>query len=438
VSVDVISSSSSRSVRDTLKDIISALIVRSPLIGLLMKRTWVYADESSKFIAYTDGLRIYINPRLFSMLRSEEKAGVLAHEVMHIVLKHVTRAKRVRSLFPHLSQLAVNVVADAKVNHLIMTEFKLPAGAITPHDLANILDMDVEEVEESSFEELCEHLAKKKPTVVISSDRWLELDVFPESSRVGGEEGAQRARGDEDNRKSSSQRDLIVLNEGDAEDASVSSEEEMENRAVRKYVESLTVAKMAGKVPGWAERVMNEILKSKVPWQRLLRAFLTKGIGKKVKRTWSRPSRKHPSFPGKELLKADKVVVLVDTSGSIGEKELQQFISEVYYVAKEVAEVVVIPWDATVYEEQVIRRPDDVKKIKVRGGGGTVIKPALELAHKKYPDNMKVILSDWYISDLDDVKTEQLLRAHADNIIAVTTSATPPSYLKKVVKMEVM
>ena len=429
--------SSSRSVRDTIRDIITALIVRDPLIGLLLKRTWIYADESSMFIAYTDGLRIYINPTRFSKLRNEEKAGVLAHEVMHIVLKHVARAKHVRRLFPQLSQEAVNVSADAKVNQLIMSEFVLPEGAITPSDLATALGVDVKKVEESSFEELCELLAKKIPKQ-ISLMYGLELDVFPESARnSGGEDGAQRGKREEGDRRSSSRRDLVVLNEGDAEDSGVSSEEEMEERVVRKYVESFMVAKTSGKVPGWAERVLNEILKSKVPWQRLLRALLTKGMGKKVKRTWSRPSRKHPLFPGKEFLKANKVVVLVDTSCSISDKELQQFISEVYWVAKEVAEVVVIPWDATVYEEQVIKRPDDIRKIKVKGGGGTVIKPALELVHKKYPDSTKVILSDWHISDLGDRETEQLLRAHADSIIAVTTSATPPSYLKKVVRMEV-
>lgn len=403
--------------KEVVKDLIATLTVKEPLLGLLAKRTWIYSDEGLEHVASTDGLRIYINPKLFSKLPDSVKLSVLAHEIMHIILKHVTRARYVRKLFPDLNIYDVNIVADAKANQYLLEDFAVPPYFITPKSLASAIRIPVDVVANSSFEEICEMIAKFRRRPLITPQKHLELDV-------AHERGCRSCS-------------YEVLNEGDAEDEGVSSGDEVEERVAKKYAEAFVVAKTVGRAPGWAERILREILKPKAPWQRLLRALLTKGMGKRVKRTWTRPSRKHPLYPGKEFLKMDKVVVLVDTSGSINGKELQQFITEVYSIVKDVAEVVVVPWDATVYEEQVIRRPDDVKKIKVKGGGGTVIRPALELAHKKHPDSMIVILSDWHIADLNEPKTEELLKRNAGRIIAVTTSATPPEFLRNVVKIEV-
>jgi len=404
-------------VKEVVKDLIASLIVKEPLIGLLAKRTWIYSDESLEHVASTDGLRIYINPKLFSKLPDSVKLSVLAHEIMHIVLKHVTRAKYVRKMFPELNVYDINIVADAKANQYLLEAFTIPPYFITPKSLASAIRVPVDEVVNSSLEEICEMIAKLRRLPLITPQKHLELDVAHE--------------------RDCRSCNYEILNEGDAEDEGISSGDEVEERVAKKYAEAFIVAKTMGRAPGWAERILNELLKPKVPWQRLLRTFLTKGMGKRVKRTWTRPSRKHPSFPGKELLKAEKIIVLVDTSGSIGEKELQRFLTEVYAIVKDVAEVVVVPWDAVVYEEQIIRRPSDIKRIKIKGGGGTVIRPALELATRKYPDSMIVILSDWHIADLNEPKTEELLRKHADSIVAVTTSATPPEFLRNVVKIEV-
>ena len=403
--------------KEVVKDLIASLIVKEPLLGLLAKRTWIYSDPSLDHVASTDGLRIYVNPERFSKLPDSVKLAVLAHEVMHIILKHVTRAKYVRKMFPELNVYDINIVADAKANQYLLEAFTVPPYFITPKSLASAIRVSVDVVADSSFEEICEMIAKNRRLPLITPQKHLELDVAHE--------------------KTCRSCDYEILNEGDAEDETTSSDDEVEERVAKKYAEAFVVAKTMGRAPGWAERILNELLKPRVPWQRLLRTFLTKGMGKRVKRTWTRPSRKHPAFPGKELLKMDKVVVLVDTSGSISEKEFQQFITEVYSIVKDVAEVVVVPWDATVYEEQVIRRAGDVKKLKVKGGGGTVIRPALELVDRKYPGSLVVILSDWHIADLDEPKTEELLRKHADSIVAVTTSATPPEFLRNVVKIEV-
>ena len=387
--------------------------MREPLAGLLLKRTWVYEDASAPVPAYTDGLRIYINPQLFFNYDPDERTAIMLHELMHIMLKHVPRGeavKRVRNV-PHI---VVNIAADVKANQYIDTRwFKLPKDVITAWTVAGLLDKSVSEVERLSFEELVDLLSKYSQYIVQHFRLYQTGDLreVPSPTSPGR-----------------------VLNEGDPGDEGASGEE-LERRVERKVAEVVMTARLAGALPGWAERALKEILKPKINWRKVLRFAISKGLGKKVRRTWSRPSKKVPEmFPGKDFLKLNKVLALVDVSGSIDDKTLTRFLSEVYWAAKEAAEVIVIAWDAKVQGEFTIRRPSDVRRIKITGRGGTLIRPALELAEKKYGGNsLWVIFSDWEVGDL--TSAEPVLRRNARRIVAVTTYRKPPSYLPVVIEV---
>jgi predicted metal-dependent peptidase len=207
----------------------------------------------------------------------------------------------------------------------------------------------------------------------------------------------------------------------------------MRRRIAQKMVETLHAAKAIGRVPAEMERLVDELLKPMIDWRRIVRSALTKGIGRRVKRTWSRPSRKAPEcYPGKETLKASEVVMLIDTSGSIGGEELRRFASEAYGALRESSRVVVIPWDATAYEPIILRGYGDVEKVKVlRGGGGTMIRDALKVVKERFPSADKIaILSDWHIGDLGSEEVQRLLREMAGKIVAFTTDARPPEFLE--------
>jgi len=444
--------------KEEVKSLITTLIVNEPFIGLLLKRTWIYESREVNAPAWTDGLRVFINPELFSKFDDREKPYILAHEVMHIIQKHVPRTKQLIKKYP-MSPTTYNVVSDAKVNQYLheCRDIKKPNGVIEPLMLRDV----VSDPYGMSFEEIIEELWKKAKKVSIKP-QWGDVSEALESGEGGEEEGEDgedeedegdggKARKDEEKeggksgkggeeRKGGNGRgrgktdsEGRVLNEGDEEDRGARSDDEIERRAEKKVVEVAVSIKSIGKLPAWAERLVNEILKPKVDWRRLIRSALTKGLGKKVKRTWTRPSRKYPAFPGKETLKMQKVVCLIDTSGSIGEKELKQFISEVYGIAKEVAEVIVIPWDARAYDPIIIKRNSDISKIVLKGGGGTMIMDALELVDRRYSDaNIIVILSDWLIGDLSTDDVQRLLRKYSNRIVAVTTADQPPKYLKSI------
>jgi predicted metal-dependent peptidase len=235
------------------------------------------------------------------------------------------------------------------------------------------------------------------------------------------------------------------LNKGDADadDWKETVKRIIDNAKVLKEIEKRFGVKTIGDVPAGVERYFDYLDPPRVDWRRRLWYSIRAGVGRDVKRVWTRESKKLPGYPGKIFIGPSDIVVLVDTSGSIGEKELRRFVSEIYGIAEDVgARVVVIPWDAQAYPEVFIEHPADVNLLKsggLKGGGGTIIGPALEKAVLEYPDAAAyVILSDWLIGDLEDPKTRRLLAEIAPRTIAVTTEADPPKNIRfyDVIKIE--
>jgi predicted metal-dependent peptidase len=401
--------------RGEIKSIVASLTIKEPVIGIFLRRTWIYESKENQMPAWTDGIKVYVNPDMFMAIPQNERPTVLAHEALHIFEQHFPRAKAIGA-----PQMIANIAADVKVNqHLYESGFRIPQNAVTSSFVSKVTGVSAYDIEKMSFEEIVKLLMKNcnGSGGCTGSDGSVMID----ESKCDLKETDSKGE---------------VLNEGDEEDGNAKTADEMERRARKKAVESVVVAKVAGKVPGWAERVVSELLKPKVDWRRALRAALERGVGRKVRKTWTKPSRKSECFPGKELMAMNSVVVAVDTSASISERELQQFLSEIYGICREVATVTVIPWDARAYDPIRITRAGDVSKIKLMGGGGTVFLPVIEVLEKMKYDQL-VILSDWEISDLREKEVEEFMRRNASRIVAVTTYMKPPEFLRNVVELEV-
>jgi predicted metal-dependent peptidase len=145
-------------------------------------------------------------------------------------------------------------------------------------------------------------------------------------------------------------------------------------------------AKAQGKLPSSMERLVEELLEPKVAWQEILRTKLMR-IASRDTITWAKPHRRRlvtqrvvlPSYTG---FGAGTVVVAVDTSGSISQKELTVFLTElqnILDVAKP-EEVYLIPCDAGVGTVSHLSADDNLagQKIPLEGGGGTSFRPVFQ------------------------------------------------------------
>lgn len=167
--------------------------------------------------------------------------------------------------------------------------------------------------------------------------------------------------------------------------------------------------KNRGTVPaGWV-RWAEEVFKPKVNWReqlkRIVRGAITEGFGQRLDYSLRRPNRRasvyHPILmPSLRGEYKPRVTCIVDTSGSIGGKELAQAMAEVRGVLEQLrVPITVVPCDAVPYEAiEVLTKSDWLQATtKLRGGGGTDMVAGLNhvLAQKPEPDAV-IVLTDGY------------------------------------------
>lgn len=166
---------------------------------------------------------------------------------------------------------------------------------------------------------------------------------------------------------------------------------------------AIQLAKIKGTPPSSAERILKELTQTKTAWnvqlRKYMRAFEKEGL------TYHRPNKRFlsqsmimPSTTKKKRLK--NVVLAIDTSGSISDKQLTYFASEVTKIASEcrVETLTVIFADANVANVQTFKHPakNIAKKLIPAGGGGTNFRPAFEYV-KTHNLNPEIFI---YFTDL--------------------------------------
>ena len=154
--------------------------------------------------------------------------------------------------------------------------------------------------------------------------------------------------------------------------------------------------KSQGHVPGHLKQIIEQLAKPVVRWRELLRQYLGTHVGNRRK-TYSRANRRIQAFGTKGISRhaAATVSVIVDTSGSIGTKELEQFFAEIEAISYR-AKVHVLQWDAEFQGYERYRR-GDWKKITANGRGGTdMAAPFQWLEDNKCVGDVVVQLTDGY------------------------------------------
>ncbi len=163
-------------------------------------------------------------------------------------------------------------------------------------------------------------------------------------------------------------------------------------RIVRKAVEDQK--KNRGTVPGYLQDLIDEMLSPpKIPWTAILRNKVINTQRYKYVRSVRRPKRRHigiPSlmkFPGRSKDRAFTVVLVIDTSGSMGIDELTLAVSELQGLQKsdKDIEIYVVQVDTEVQHEVKLGPRDEIN-FDFYGRGGTDFNNGLVRAKELKPD----------------------------------------------------
>lgn len=165
-------------------------------------------------------------------------------------------------------------------------------------------------------------------------------------------------------------------------------------RQIVKDVVDQVVQKCQGHVPGHLQSAIEALSKPAVRWRELLRHYIGKHVGNQRK-TYSRRNRRHDEFgiAGISRHAAATCNIIIDTSGSVSQKELEQFFTEIDSIASR-AKIMVLQWDHAMQGFALYRR-NSWKTWAIHGRGGTdMIAPIQYLIDESLIADVQIMLTD--------------------------------------------
>jgi len=330
-----------------------ALLRREPFYAhLLTSLKRVYGDEvpTAAVSATGKGVTLWVNPRFFiHEIDEEERIGVLKHEMLHLLFKHPWRPT---SNMPD-ARLR-NIAADLVVNQFV-APFRLPEGCILLSSFPGA-ELEPDQTMDWYYNKLraYESSAKKSKKAIGDAAEVFEKQGCDAKWHGKGGDGDGATADD-------------GFSSGDYAEAVV--------RGIVAKAKAKTSEAEWGNLPSGVQRMVEEICAPpKLPWKRLLRLFAGRGARTTVRTTRLKESTRFPGEPGTRIKRLQKLVVAVDTSGSIGPDDLSDFLAEINGIIRAGAEVTLIECDAEVHIAEPFKRGSVPR---FRGGGGTNFDPVM-------------------------------------------------------------
>lgn len=351
-----------------IERIISASLLRlrmkSPFFATLALFTRVQATQTLPTAA-TDGQDIFINEEFVQSLSSPQVDGLLLHEVLHAALLHVVRRGQ-------REPMLWNVAADIVVNGMIAQHkgFELPEGGIRDPKLEHL-----------SVEEIYEILLKN--TTVYSL---CELDLLTQPPLDASADG-QDCHGKQENPQSKIHNPQSQIDSGSLGQAKQASLEAHWRNAMQQAMVVARSSNSQGNIPAGIQRELGALTQAQLDWRSYLWRYLV--------RTPTDFTGFDRRFIGRKLYlealegESVQVFVAVDTSGSVGDREMRLFLSEVLGIlnAYPHLDCELYYADADAYGPYSLTNNSQIPRPV--GGGGTSFVPFFE----------KVTASrDWYTS----------------------------------------
>jgi predicted metal-dependent peptidase len=353
-------------------------LMRNPkfalLSGVLMVGRTSVVDNVST--ACTNGRDERYGRKFVKDLREQELNFLVAHENGHKMYRHLTTWKKLHDENHKLANQACDYVINLMLKDLDPTESviampRFPQG----HPLAGrVMGLVDERFRGMNSKQVFDILKQEQ-----------------EEGGSGGDNGEDGGFDDHDWQ--------------DAKDMSEEEKKELEreiDQAIRQGV--MAQQKLAGSGVGGLDRELADLLEPKVNWREVLRDFVKSICNSKDASSWRKVNRRFlstgvymPTLIGE---KVGHLVIAIDTSGSVGDEELAEFLSEVKGIAEEVnpACVDLLYWGSSVVGHETYgdgQAGDIINSTRPKDGGGTSPSCVSEyLKEKNIKPECVIILTD--------------------------------------------
>lgn len=328
-------------------------------------------------VCIKDKIQLHINPTYFASLSDLEQVALLKHECKHITNDHIPRmkelapdvySKKVKEVKQHIKNnfmhQRLNIAADLAINPGIPN---LPAHAQYPKNY--------------NFppNETMEHYA----------------------ALLGNEDEISKALDDHS-----------LWEEGEG------STEEMKSKSKAAINVAGMKAKNAGKLSAEHQLLIDRLNYKAKDWKADLRRFAAKTIETTIEQSKKKRNRRYGiMYPGVVKIEELHLGVAIDTSGSISDEALCQFMAEIAQIAKN-AKITIVEADSEVKNTYEF---DPKKTYSVKGRGGTAYQPAFDWFTNE--TNVDGVI---YFGDMDTFN-ETLIKPKYPVLWAIIGNQMPPA-----------
>ena len=334
----------------SLSKISKELMLKEPYYGfflIMLNKVWRKDLPTAGVSKQNINYQLAINEEFWTGLSDDHKTGLLKHELLHIAFGHLV------SFSSFSNKKLANVAMDMEINQYIEASW-LPEGGINIDDYTDI-QLD------------------RKAGCRYYYDQLLRLQDEKDKNGTSGDQEMDKL--------------LDNIANGDIPDHSTWEEfEDMsdaEKKLIEKQVQKILkdakeqTIKKRGNVPGEIEGliVLDEVTKAKFDWRGYLRRFTgtsTKIFTKKIRR---KENHRYEDNPGLKIKMRQHMLLAIDTSGSVSNDELSEFMNEIHHIHKAGVDITIVQCDTSIRSIEPYKGKND---LKVHGRGGTEFDPVLD------------------------------------------------------------
>jgi len=332
---------------DSIEKLVTArigLLLKQPFFGNIATRFKIKNADDWCQTAATDGRHFYYNSRFIQMLRQKEIEFLFGHETLHAVYEHVGRCKD-GAFQPDMHNVACDYVVNADlikhgVGEKITTVPCLYDSKFNGWSSEAVYEYLYDNAEKIDMNDLVQQLLDE------------HLD------------GSDDGEGGDDDGKGKKPR----LSQSDLD-------------AIRRELKEAVLASAntvdAGNLPAGIRRMLKDLTEPQMDWREILRMNLESTM--KSNFSWMKPSRRgwhcDAVLPGMVPGEMVDIVVAIDTSGSMTDKMIKDFLSEIQGIMEAFDQycIKVFTFDTKAYglEEFTSENLEQISMYDAQGGGGT-------------------------------------------------------------------
>lgn len=368
----------------TVNDIISQTIVK------LFESERFYAEIISQMnrvigqtvplagVCIKDKIELHLNDKTFTQMSITERVAILKHECEHLLRDHIPRSKeispetykkskdKVDRVLSQMKHNTINIAADCAINWSLNG---LPEGVIYP----KIFNLDDGNTMEWYLENLKNNQEVKQLMKFDDHAIWEESEL-----------------------------DKDILRE-----------------KIKKVInEAAKKTRAVGQLTANQELLVQKLNSKTKNWKTELKRFISRNLDINLDTSRKKRNRRYGiQFPGVIKTEILNIGVALDTSGSISDKAIAQFMRELTIMSR-YANIMVVEADSEIKNSYVF---DPKKTYIVKGRGGTAYKPAFDFFNK-----MKEIDGVIYFGDMDCCDESGIKKPRYPVLWAIVGTQNPP------------